>query len=1154
MNLFSEQAERLGSLVMKGDPTFDSDSIATKEDPTQRWNTYPGGSVCLNPSLYTKGQYVMPPMGAGLELDLGVFLGTKVLRMPDTLDIAVADHNAATGALSLSRESTWYPYKIAWQADFAAGAKVSGDDFFIDSNSTLIRLLTVQNNATAGKEQDLILTGRLYGDKGGSFDSKKGLLTVSDAAYDYALRFVSLPGANAQVVDLQIAPKIEKDRWSLRIPLKQGTQTLAVSFGIAPSCEGISVAEERAVKAFEHPVAESLALSKGVMDAVLKRVPKPLVWGLNGIPSFGVTSERHRRAYYEAWTFLCQSPMKVQPENPGYPYPQMTVGKCSLWAEGEKTCPPTCGWESLMGLQWYSFLDPGFSWKAFGGILSRVDPNGMLGGESLPSRKAQTAWMLYCRDHDEAKLRAAYPPIKRYLLWREQNPRWLYGTEHNLTDEKDLEFVASWLFDVGYMMKISEQLGMHDETALWRAKVQPMVANMKAWFFDHPDKVHQFKFLSSGADYDAKLRPSDRSTLLLSALGTGDCLPPEMFAALKRDFLKFHQPESSVDGFPEAKYPDANLIAYGLIDRGQAEAATFIKTLLRDSIRAGGFAEVTQSGPKPDGVKPSLFSPLEIIEFTWLLNGVRYDSGYPKPFVMPEAGSATNNAAASSATPPPAATQGAAASAAESSDEGKLVVCFASKGDYRHTEKSVNGLKGLAEMLHKYGYRGTFYLKPQTVAACQKDLQDWNKTYGDEVGWFAEGDSLAKAPEELKHFRDLIPSMKVRSAGQLRYGEPWVNFFSQNGIESVWGRCYEQSATDGITDRGCPFGFYYERPDCFKAPNPNPGGVISVPWLSNDLNIVFRTAQQSSYTFDPNDPQDMGLTTPHDDSFWRAEIAEYKKQAKYNKIVPLVIQQEICEFDFSENKGSRRAGADIFENLLKILKKEGIQVVTVSEAVEMYKAAYPNVTPPTYGLFGNIAATNPILRDNKSMQAVTEPFAVSLKDKYHCFGPTFNGFYPTGRIDRIWYYYDPKGEKVAQFGKNFSYYDQNGLVIFTEGDSSPARITPYSNLPKDAFNTAILPEMSQWFDTDKFIPKAVITTDKVSAGLSVSVKATTIPNTIYTGESMPYGVMLWGDYSAYTVPANAPEGSKIVGKDGLFIPMLLKSGENTLSLTFPRKS
>jgi hypothetical protein len=38
------------------------------------------------------------------------------------------------------------------------------------------------------------------------------------------------------------------------------------------------------------------------------------------------------------------------------------------------------------------------------------------------------------------------------------------------------------------------------------------------------------------------------------------------------------------------------------------------------------------------------------------------------------------------------------------------------------------------------------------------------------------------------------------------------------------------------------------------------------------------------------------------------------------------------------------------------------------------------------------------------------------------------------------------------------------------------------------------------------------------------------------------------------VPSNAPTGTKVLGKDGLFIPLLLTSGDNFFWLTFPNET
>lgn len=488
--------------------------------------------------------------------------------------------------------------------------------------------------------------------------------------------------------------------------------------------------------------------------------------------------------------------------------------------------------------------------------------------------------------------------------------------------------------------------------------------------------------------------------------------------------------------------------------------------------------------------------------------------------------------------------------------KGKLVVCIASKGDYDRiadTPGSKEGLIGMAELAHKYGFPVTYYLKPGTINNAKEELTEWHKKYGDEVGWLTDGTALNKASDVLQQMRNMLPGVPIQSSGQLRYGSEWVDFFNQNGITSVWGRCYEQSATDGITDRGCPYGFYYARPDCFKTPNTGNGGVISIPWLSNDLNLVFRTAQQSTFTTDPNDMQGLDVSTPTDDSYWVAELNEYKKQTKYNKIVPLVIQQEISEFDFSSNpkrNAYQENGKAILENLYKILKREGIEVVTVAKAVEMYKAANPQKTPPTYGIYGNIAKTTAIVANCSKMIPVQSPFSIDKKAEFHCYGPTFNGYYATGKVNGILYYYDKKARKLKDFSSSLSYYDKNGLLIFDEGNPTPIRITPYSNLPEDAYKTAILPEFSSWYNTDQFIPTAEVKITKIKDGILVSIKATAVNNFILNGKDMPYGVMIWGDYSKYNVGKLAPEGTKILNTDGLFIPMILKEGENVLKIEF----
>ena len=490
-------------------------------------------------------------------------------------------------------------------------------------------------------------------------------------------------------------------------------------------------------------------------------------------------------------------------------------------------------------------------------------------------------------------------------------------------------------------------------------------------------------------------------------------------------------------------------------------------------------------------------------------------------------------------------------SVAQGYENGRLVVCIASKCEYDDGQPAdVEGPSGLAALAHKYGFPVTYYMKPFTVEACRTLLKSWHDQYGDEVGWLSDGTPFGKAEAELARMRQLAEWQSITTAGNLRFGLDWSNFYLRQGIQSVWGRCYEQSYTDGITDRGCPPGFYYALPACFRSPNQTDGGLISVPWLSNDLNLVFRTAQQSTFTFDPNDSQSLHVSTPDDDSFWKAELDQYQKQTRYNKTVPLVVQQETGKFHLQGASPFyvkwRKDGRAILENLFKVLKDRHITVVNVSQAVQIYKQAYSASTPPTYNIFDNISSL-PIIQKCPSFKMVAERFTGTKKLA------KFNGYYACASEGGKALYFSPDGKTFYDRGRNLTYFDRSGLLVFDDGNPLPIRITSYLNDPA-RYMKGILPELSYLFDTAKYIPKADVHTSKNGGHLQVAVKVALECLPDYMGDRLPYGVMLWGNYSAWKVPAGSPAGTKILDSHGLFVPMLLKPGVNTLELSLPAKS
>ena len=230
-------------------------------------------------------------------------------------------------------------------------------------------------------------------------------------------------------------------------------------------------------------------------DTYLSRVPQPVDFSLRSIDAKGVTPEQVKATYYKAWVFLAQS--VLCPDPAVYPYYQLVAGKPSLWDHGHKSSPFSAAWESFVGMQLYGYINPSISWSALKGMLSLVDDEGMLGGESLPSKKAETAWILYQLTGDVRSLEEVYPALSRYLDWRIKNPRWIYlgMTPEN---EKDIEFVVAGLIDIKCMVQIADVLGKKVDAGDWENKYQSLFSQCLNWFWDSPQALpvqhlNQFK-------------------------------------------------------------------------------------------------------------------------------------------------------------------------------------------------------------------------------------------------------------------------------------------------------------------------------------------------------------------------------------------------------------------------------------------------------------------------------------------------------------------------------------------------------------------------------------------------------------------------------------------------------------------------------------
>jgi hypothetical protein len=611
----------VGTVDFSGNASFDADSISASGPNHWQWLSYPGSRLVLNPS--PNDSHIAAPLSGDIPLNMGGWVGTKTVRLLDISHVHIGTSGSPLEpAASLS--TTWFPYKFAFSAIYPGGIQLHGQDFFTDIDSSFIRDLVITNGSKATTE----LGGNIPAGEQAKWSPTDRVLLVSSSDFIYALVFVRI--SNGRSLPLQADASIQSAKYLVSVGLEPGTSEIAIGFGFATRSEGEMTAIARAKRCFHQSVAISLAASKAEIEKDLRRVPAPQKWGIEGGGRAGVPEAQHRRAYYAAWTFVIQDVVRRLPES-SFAYDQLMTGKPSLWHEGEPRAPGTAQWDSLLGYQWLCYVDCKAAWSAFAGLMSLVDADGAIAGESLPARKAQTAWILYSRTHDRAQLEQLYPEIRKNLLWEEKNPRWIYGG-HNNSDEKDLEFTASWIYDAGFASKISTELQDSADSQMWRKKQAEMAENSKIWFFSDPAQIHQNIFINDKNKSKTDRSESDRGTFsayISQALAVRE-FSPDTRDRLAAYFTEGFRPNQNGLGFEIYKYPDINLTAYGLIDTNRtSQAVAFIRGVLRESIQAGTFAEDINKGPAAEGVEESLFSPMNIIEFTWLMNGCRFDNGDP---------------------------------------------------------------------------------------------------------------------------------------------------------------------------------------------------------------------------------------------------------------------------------------------------------------------------------------------------------------------------------------------------------------------------------------------------------------------------------------------------------------------------------------------
>jgi hypothetical protein len=277
--------------------------------------------------------------------------------------------------------------------------------------------------------------------------------------------------------------------------------------------------------------------------------------------------------------------------------------------------------------------------------MSRVDAEGSLGGESLPSRKAQTAMLLWSLTKNREQLETGYAALMRLLEWQSARPRWIYGTYDN-EGEEDAEFVTSLLIDLNLAQILARALGRDEDVPPLEGLADGLRKNYREHFFIGSRRRAVQHWFSHDPDADLRGGPDGFGLQVASGLSVPGLEQWEVDSLLARFDQQFN-PDDQLAGFDFVKHPNVSHTAAGLIDHGRSsDAEVLANAMLRDVVASGSFAEVYDRGPvrpRPWGVRPSIFGMTQVIDSVWLNNGLRIDRGVLELAGLPQASGGVSN-------------------------------------------------------------------------------------------------------------------------------------------------------------------------------------------------------------------------------------------------------------------------------------------------------------------------------------------------------------------------------------------------------------------------------------------------------------------------------------------------------------------------------
>lgn len=417
------------------------------------------------------------------------------------------------------------------------------------------------------------------------------------------------------------------------------------------------------------------------------------------------------------------------------------------------------------------------------------------------------------------------------------------------------------------------------------------------------------------------------------------------------------------------------------------------------------------------------------------------------------------------------------------------------------------GFHRMAEVAHGQGVPVTWLVNARSAEAFKRELDEFHRRFGDEVG-MVWGTSTATPGEsddpraDLEHLRALFPWSRVSIVGSGHRSNDMVRELAGLGVEGLWGSCWEQVEIDDITDRGAPWGTYYISMDNYKAPAAQPTPLVSFEWTARDLCKSLHSGNPTIFSSDPNDVARADLVHGSNIAYWTAMFDQYHRNLAHNDLVFFSMHQEAHEMEHSdvcraytpEEIADSAEMMDAFFHYVR--QKPCVELMTLPQAAQVYRAANPQGTASAYMLFDDI---------------------------------------PTGPM-AYWY---TKGTPPGPWPLTFLCYDAECQMAFIEGKFEPILLRNYRGAtdPHD-----------RHFFAERDIPRVRLPYGKEM------VESGNFEFTIDSEKALPFGLAFWYDFSRWRVQrVEGVEHWKQIEDKLLFARMNLAPGKAVVRVRLERR-